>query len=138
MSRSGYVDDGDIDQWALIRWRGAVKSAIRGKNGQAFLREMRDALDKMVFHQLIAEELEKDGAVCALGALGSARGIDMSEIDPYDYETVSARFRIPETLAREIVYMNDDEFWRDTPRKRWERMRAWIDGQIKEPSSSAA
>jgi hypothetical protein len=32
MSRSGYSDDIDSadDQWALIRWRGAVKSAIRG------------------------------------------------------------------------------------------------------------
>lgn len=32
MSRCGYSDD--YDQWALIRWRGAVESAIRGKRGQ--------------------------------------------------------------------------------------------------------
>ena len=46
MSRSGYTDDFD-DQWALIRWRGAVTSAIRGKRGQEFLREMAAAMDAM-------------------------------------------------------------------------------------------
>lgn len=43
MSRSGYNDD--CDGWALIRWRGAVNSAINGKRGQAFLRELVAALD---------------------------------------------------------------------------------------------
>jgi len=46
MSRSGYSDDCD-DQWSLICWRGAVKSAIRGKRGQAFLKEMLAALDAL-------------------------------------------------------------------------------------------
>jgi len=41
MSRSGYSDDCDV--WALIRWRGAVKSAIRGARGQAMLRELIQA-----------------------------------------------------------------------------------------------
>lgn len=42
MSRSGYTDDCD-DQWALIRWRGAVNSAIKGKRGQQALRGRLDA-----------------------------------------------------------------------------------------------
>ena len=29
MSRSGYTDE--CDGWELVRWRGAVNSAIRGK-----------------------------------------------------------------------------------------------------------
>jgi hypothetical protein len=45
MGRAGYSED--CDGWALIRWRGAVTSAIRGKRGQAFLREMLDALDAL-------------------------------------------------------------------------------------------
>jgi hypothetical protein len=45
MSRSGYSDD--HSEWDLIRWRGAVASAIRGKRGQAFLRELLVALDAM-------------------------------------------------------------------------------------------
>ena len=55
MSRSGYHDG--IDQWDLIRWRGAVASAIRGKRGQAFLREMLDALDALPEPKLIAHDL---------------------------------------------------------------------------------
>jgi hypothetical protein len=38
MSRSGYSDD--CDGWALIRWRGAVNSAIKGRRGQQALREI--------------------------------------------------------------------------------------------------
>ena len=45
MSRSGYGDD--IGQWDLIRWRGAVQSAMCGKRGQAFLKEMLAALDAL-------------------------------------------------------------------------------------------
>lgn len=60
MSRSGYVDD-MCDQWALIRYRGAVSSAIRGKRGQAFLREMLAALDAMPEKRLISGVLVFDG-----------------------------------------------------------------------------
>jgi len=60
MSRSGYTEDND-DQWALIRWRGAVKSAMRGKRGQAFLRELLAALDAMSVKRLIANDLVFDG-----------------------------------------------------------------------------
>ena len=35
MSRSGYSDG--LDEWAMIRWRGAVKSAIRGARGRAII-----------------------------------------------------------------------------------------------------
>lgn len=51
MSRSGY-NDYSIDNWDLIRWRGQVASAIKGKRGQAFLRELIEAL---VAHQLVRE-----------------------------------------------------------------------------------
>ena len=45
MSRSGYTDDYDDGyEWANIRWRGAVKSAIRGKRGQATLKAILDAM----------------------------------------------------------------------------------------------
>lgn len=74
MSRSGYSHD--IDQWDLIRWRGAVAAAIRGKRGQAFLLEMWKAITALPEPKLIANELvEKDGAVCAMGAVGKQRGI---------------------------------------------------------------
>jgi hypothetical protein len=72
MSRSGYSDD--CDQWDMIRWRGAVASSIRGARGQAFLKEMLAALDALPEPKLIAEELESDGAVCAIGAVGPFAG----------------------------------------------------------------
>lgn len=43
MSRSGYSNDGEN----IAMWRGQVASAIRGKRGQAFLRELVEALDAM-------------------------------------------------------------------------------------------
>ena len=130
MSRSGYTDD--CDGWDLVRWRGAVKSAIRGKRGQGFLRELATAMDAMPEKSLIAEELEKEGEVCALGSLGKARGMDMSKIDPEDRDDVAKAFGIPLTLACEIMYMNDDGPWIETPEQRWVRIRGWVQEQIKE------
>lgn len=124
MSRSGYSED--LDQWDLIRWRGAVASAIRGKRGQQFLSDLLAALDALPQKRLIRDELQDaQGEVCALGSLGVKRGIPLSEIDPYDYEEVSKRFNIAEALAREIEYENDDR-WYETPEERFNRVRAWV------------
>jgi len=130
MSRSGYSDD--IDGWDLIRWRGAVTSAIKGKRGQAFLQEMLAALDAMPNKVLIAESLvEEDGAVCAMGAVALKRGIDVSHVDPYDREEVAQTFGISPAMAAEIAYANDDGSWRHvTPEERWTRMRAWVVAHI--------
>jgi hypothetical protein len=129
MSRSGYEED--CDGWALIRWRGAVTSAIRGKRGQALLVELRDAMDAMPVKELIAHELVADGSFCTLGVVGQARGIPMAEIDPDDSATVASQFNIAEPLAREIVFMNDEAWYDETPNKRWARMRAWVEDNIK-------
>lgn len=130
MSRSGYIDDGDMEQWDFIRWRGAVTSAIRGKRGQKFLREALKAIDALPAPHLIAGDLERDGDVCLLGAVGKKRGLDMKEIDPEDYESVAGALGIPETLARELMYEND-EGGRGSPYKRYERMRKWVIGNLK-------
>ena len=127
MSRSGYSDD--CDGWSLIRWRGAVASAIRGKRGQAFLREMLAALEARPERKLIARELEEDGAVCALGAVGKARGTDMSTVDPDDNEKVANVFGVPHSLACEVMYENDD-YYSETPEMRFTRMRRWVECQL--------
>jgi hypothetical protein len=127
MSRSGYSYD--LDNWDLIRWRGAVASATRGKRGQKLLRDLRDALDAMPEKQLIAHELVCDDGVCALGALAQHRGLDVSDVDPYDRSTVAGTFGIADALAAEIVYENDEIA---TPEQRWRRMRAWVESQINE------
>lgn len=134
MSRSGYYDDCD-DNWAHIRWRGQVASAMRGKRGQAFLREILAAMDAMPVKRLITGELEIDGEVCAIGAAGRARGMDMSKIDPEDYDSVAGKFGIAAPLAQEIVFMNDenfDSYWCKTPEERFQKMRAWIVKNLKD------
>jgi hypothetical protein len=134
MSRSGYSDD--CDGWSLIRWRGAVASAIRGKRGQAALKELLAALDAMPEKKLIARVLEHNGQYCTLGVLGKARGIDMGEIDPYEREDVAKALNLAPALVAEISFENDDDWaWcDDTPEVRWQRMREWIARQIKVPA----
>jgi hypothetical protein len=133
MSRSGYIEDYD-DNWQLIRWRGAVKSAVRGKRGQAFFRDLIAALDAMPVKELHAHELRTaDGAVCALGALASFRGVDVSAVDPHDTETVASTFGLSDALVRETVYMNDEAGWyNDRPAARWTRMRQWAADNLRD------
>jgi len=129
MSRSGYSED--LDDWDLIRWRGQVASAIRGKRGQKLLKDLLAALDAMPEKELIAEELEaEDGAVCALGCLGKARGLNMSNLDPEDPDQVAVAFDIAPQLAQEIVYENDEGRYGETPQQRWTRMRAWVASRV--------
>src|SRR6266700_2117682 len=87
MSRSGYTDDWPEDNSGGL-YRGAVKSAIKGRRGQAFLKEMLADLDAMPIKELIAGDLGHGGSVCAIGAVARARGIDMTKLDSEDAEGV--------------------------------------------------
>jgi len=145
MSRSGYSDDCD-EQWQFIMWRGAVTSAIAGRRGQSFLKEMLAALDALPIKRLAAEELVAPDlipcshwgmfeaeSVCAIGAVGKARGMDMADLDPEDSDTVSAKFNIARALACEVVYLNDEwGSYKETPEERFSRMRAWVQSQIRD------
>jgi hypothetical protein len=130
MSRSGYSDDLDILE--LGRWRGMVASAIRGKRGQKLLTDMLAALDAMPDKRLIPHELQdRAGDVCALGALGRVRGVDLSKLDAEDPDSVAVAFDIATPLAQEIVFMNDEWFDDNTPEERWASVRRWVASQIK-------
>lgn len=167
MSRSGLSEGDDYNRLAEGRWRAAVNSAMRGRRGQAFLREALAALDAMPDKRLIREHLMFDGwqpwwsggeeiivggdmltdrngfpmpcgSVCLLGAVGQARGIDMSKLDPEDMETVASTFGIADAMAREIVWQNDDGgHLVETPEYRWRRMREWVAAQIKTENTEA-
>lgn len=143
MSRSGYTDDGDCD-YNVNPYYGAIASACRGKRGQAFFRELLIALDEMPEKRLIAEFLEKEGEFCTLGVLGAKRGLDLEKIDPDDPKLVGEQFGIAETLAREVVYENDECYSQydyvhgvrvdkgpETPEQRFARMRKWVESKIK-------
>ena len=129
MSRSGYSDD--LDNWAMIRWRGVISSATRGRRGQKFFRELVAALDAMPVKRLVNSAFERDGEVCALGCVGRARGLSMREVDPDDpdHEMLGEMFDIAAPLAREVMYVND-EWGADTPERRWKTVRDWAAEQL--------
>jgi len=133
MSRSGYCDDYAYDEPQLFNlYRASVDRALGGRRGQQFLRELLEALDAMPEKRLIAHELETpQGEVCAMGAVGQRRGVDMRTLDPEDPRAVAKAFNIAESMAREIAFLNDDI---SDPEKRWQWMRAWVARQIKETS----
>jgi hypothetical protein len=146
MSRSGYTDDFADDQARYNCYRANVDRALRGKRGQAFLREMAAALDAMPIKELVADEIVRDSThVCAIGSVALARGLDVSTIEISDGDAVGETFGIARAMACEIAYENDEcspmyarsddgEYKRmppETDGERWQRMRKWVDGQIR-------
>lgn len=130
MSRAGYTDD--VDNWSLIKYRGQVASAIRGKRGQAFLRELLAALDAMPEKRLIADDLVRNGEVCTIGSVGVRRGVALEELDPENSRAIAQAFGIARPLVCEIEYENDECGYGDTPESRWARMRQWVVRNIKD------
>lgn len=137
MSRSGYESDGENHSL----WRASVERAIRGKRGQAFLRELVAALDAMPVKRLIMGEVVRDSEhMCALGSVAVLRKMDIEDLDIFDGEDVGKAFNIAQSMAREIVYENDKgggsydyekhEWIGETSEVRWQRMRAWAVSNI--------
>lgn len=133
MSRAGYSDD--LDPLEMGRWRGRVASALRGKRGQAFLRELLADLDALPQKRLVSSEFDNGCDVCALGSVGRSRGVDMSKWytgDEYDecFEGVGDVLGIANPMAREIMFWNDEGGRNETPEERFTRMRKWVADQI--------
>ena len=127
-NRAGYDDY--CDYWALIRYRGAVASAIRGRRGQAFLRDLIASLDTMPEKRLIAGSFSTDAGVCALGAVCAFRGVEPPDTRYLDYipPAAAADLGIARALAAEIMYENDDcGPHSESPEQRWQRMRDWAE-----------
>lgn len=162
MNRSGFSDECD-DPLAAGRWTAAVNSSLRGKRGQAFLRELLAALDAMPDKRLIANAAAKDGCMCTLAVVAAKRGQDLEQLDAYmqgwDWDCLAESLGISEALAREVMYLNDEgvsemdwvrldgppDLWGRTPEvytqipdaaeRRWRYMRDWVAKQLKEPGS---
>ena len=132
MSRAGYITDGDYDPWACFKWKGQVASAIRGKRGQRLLLDLYKALEALPVKELVPNQLETpEGSVCALGALGKAKGLDMMAFDPYNYDALSDIFDAASPLIREIEFENDaGGAYAESPAERYERMKQWIADHI--------
>jgi hypothetical protein len=119
-----------------------VASAIRGKRGQAFLRELVAALDAMPVKRLVKDVLIEPtpafvppeyaaAQVCAIGSVGVQRGVNMEDIDHDNPKQVGDAFGIPHQLAAEIEYLNDEAGYEETPEARWWSMRQWAVSQLK-------
>lgn len=147
MSRSGYDDYGDDNQLAL--YRQAVERAIRGRRGQALLREIEASLLELPEKVLCSGwvELRENGTgdVCALGAVelrrrqkaGQTREKileDLFEEHPEDEEADRIEgFDAATSLLREIMYVNDEASdyreggrYRETGAERYLRVLAWV------------
>ena len=111
MSRSWYTYDApenDKEQQAQARHRAAVSRAIKGKRGQAFLKEMLLAMDAMPVKRLEDYILSDDTGCCAMGAVAESRGLNVSNIDPEDRFAVAAILGIAASMVQELAYYNDE------------------------------
>lgn len=156
MNRSNYGDG--YDTWQTIMWRGAVSSAIRGKRGQTFIKELIEALDAMPDKRLITGQLQKDGCNCALGVVATARNVDTApiefpedqyEIDEWHSQRVADALNIADALAREVMWVNDEFYERNDyalvegrwlrvhgPKQdpdvfRWQAVRKWAQQKLR-------
>lgn len=154
--RIGYSDEEDYPgQFGL--WQGNCQRSLKGKAGQAALRELEAALLALPSKRLIAGEFEDaDGEVCSIAALAKHRGIDSGQIEAnpeYDMEQVGVELGMPRLVAWKVVEMNDLHFngkdllfaegpyrWPGeqpyayievTPEQRYERMLAWVREQLR-------
>lgn len=136
MSRSQYSDDNE----PLVhgRWRAQVASALRGKRGQALLRDMIAALDAMPEKRLVADVMQADdGTACALTAVARYRGVSVEDIDNEspEPEDLASRLDIAHQLAQEVMFVNDEAGWSQmvkTPEDRWTFVRSWAVKNLRE------
>ena len=141
MSRSGY--GGECESWELVRYRGMVASAIRGKRGQSLIRDLGIALDAMPVKELVEDEFAYDGKVCALGAVANFRNVDIGHINPARddcREETATLLHIATCLASEIMYENDEGVgpWSNSPEERWHHMRDWVAANLKNQAEPEA
>ena len=152
MSRSGYTDG--HDPWDMIRYRGAVASAIRGNRGQAFLRELETALLELPKKELIVGEFadEATGDVCLLGSVAvrrkeqngmsredALRAVQREYSNNCPPDEIAPLVGIATALAAEAMYENDEATYRvENAEQRYRRCLNWVRSNIKREAAEAA
>jgi len=158
---SRYDCDGDGDgpeynnAWELHEQAGI--NALRGKRGQAILKELEVALLALPEKKLLHGNLAKGGGVCAIGALALKRRMEAGDardaalkwmeeqVDPEDCEGwgeqtqwfAKKHLGVVRALAYKISYQNDEgdekrheRGRKETDEERWERVLAWVRSQM--------
>jgi hypothetical protein len=153
-----FEGDGDEyfpNQGAL--WEANLARHFSGREGQARLRELRDALLALPEKRLIPVRLaDEGGQVCALGAMSLRRRLNAGEgldtalaamterviedewgIDGWEAEQatigegLAMGCKMPFIVA--VSYENDLGGPNETPEARYERVLAWVEKRILEP-----
>lgn len=144
-------DEDRPGQFAL--WEANCRRSLKGKPGQAALRDFEAALLALPEKRLIRDLLvDDDGGVCAIGCYARHKGVDLSRFDPEDEsDEVGIAAGMPRLVAWQVVALNDlylNKVWevadgplgrheahyrhglahiRDmTPEERYERVLAWV------------
>jgi hypothetical protein len=135
--RIGYSEEEDYPGQHNL-WQANCLRSIRGKAGQASLRELEQALLALPEKRLIADELENaDGEVCAIGALAKYRNHTPKADPDWEMEQVGVELGMPEMVAWRVVALNDIDidlyYDREkqkcvsyTPEERYERVLAQV------------
>jgi hypothetical protein len=139
MTRLYYDDDLDPSREGLVA--GALRSAVRGKRGQRFIRDLVQALDALPSPELAAGALEDEDTecCCAFGAVRRFRGSDAVPLwfDPMEEDLtpdhLAEPFNVSETLAWAVVQVNEDGMTGNdvsTRRHRWNVVKDWAIRQL--------
>jgi hypothetical protein len=123
--------DGDWEPWMDGQRAGALRSAIRGRRGQQFLRDLVSALDALPEPELSAGALEdkETGCCCAFGAVRRHRGAESAPLGfhPMEEDVTPDRltepFDVSPTLAWAVVSANEGWCSSNSPQARRQRFR---------------
>lgn len=137
--RISYSEDEDYPgQFGL--WQANCDRSIAGRAGQLALRELEAALLALPEKRLIAHELERDGDVCAIGALVKYKGITPKNDPDGEMDLIGVECGIPRLAAWKLVELNDsilDTKWSDgkliplTPEERYQSVLDWVRKRLK-------
>jgi len=145
--RLTFNEDEDFNNQSLL-WEANQERCIRGRKGQAALRELEAALLALPEKRLITDELENArGDVCAIGALVRFKGkenpmigdsfggaednltINADEIERATID-LAQELGVPRLVALAVVRENDEDHYyypaTITPEQRYERMLKWV------------
>ena len=113
----------------FVLWEANCRRSIKGRHGQAALRELRDVLLSLPSKRLIAGALEHDGEFCAIGAYAKAKGVDLGTSTPEDdnHDAAGVKAGMPRLVAWTVVYENDEAIHYEPPEARYARMLRWVE-----------
>lgn len=133
-----YAEDEDFAGQAAL-WEANLTRSLAGRRGQQSLRELEAALLALPEKRLVADALETDAGVCAIGALAKFKQYDgdmalpevLDEYEEYKVQDamlkVAKELGLPKLVATAVIAENDDSYPPNmTPERRYERVLSWV------------